>query len=306
MRNLRAGVIGLGWAGTVHCQVLEALAGVDLVAVADTAYRDVSHLLTLGLDYCVVATPTETHEQIGILLAEVGINAIIEKPLASTLTAANKLIEAFATNGLVATVGHTERRNPAIREVATRLRDGEFGAIHAISTRRNSPFPERIRDVGVVTDIAIHDVDLAAWLAARPIESVSARIRHVSGHPHEDLATAVCKLDDETLATIQVSRITPFKERILTVHAEAGTITADAVSRTVTHYTSAGALTSEITGPEPFQAQHEAFLDALRGRGDDIVSLSEGAAAVAVTEAIHRSARTGTACAVENLEANPR
>ncbi|WP_436758710.1 Gfo/Idh/MocA family protein [Streptosporangium sp. V21-05] len=314
--SLRAAVIGLGWAGSVHTRVLSSLDGVSLVAVADTdperrskfngvrTVGDVDELLDIELDYCVVATPTTEHERIGVTLAAAGVHALIEKPLASSLPAALRLVEAFEQAGLIGAVGHTERRNPAVRELGVRLRDGDFGAVYQVATRRHGPFPDRIRDVGVVTDIAIHDVDLATWLTGRHITSVTAQVSSVSGGPHEDLAAAVLRLSGGEIADLQVSRISPYKERIVIAHTAKGCVMADALTRTITHYDNGDTpgtavpmrkiTTYEVPGAEPFRTQHEAFRDALLGLPNDIVTLRQGAAAVAATEAILTAARTGT------------
>jgi len=305
--------------------------GVDLVAVADTdpdrraAYPalhqavDVDGLLALDLDYCVVATPTATHDQVGLALAAAGINALIEKPLASTLAASRRLVDAFDQQRLVAAVNHTERRNPAIGELVARLRSGEFGPIYTVATRRHSPFPDRIRDVGVVSDIGIHDVDLVAYLTGHQITSVTAHTVRISGRSHEDLATATCVLDGGGLATIEVSRIAPLKERLVTLYTASGRVSVDAITRTITHHTNAAhqgigqsegfpgmaagpMIRCRVDGAEPFYAQNEAFRDALYGRSHDIVTLHEGAAAVAATEAILTAAQTGSSTPVPRLQ----
>ncbi|MFG1879321.1 Gfo/Idh/MocA family protein [Sphaerisporangium sp. NPDC049003] len=322
-KALRAAVIGLGWAGGVHVKVLSSLDGVDLVAVADTdperrvafdglrTAADVGELVRIGVDYCVVATPTTEHERISLELAAAGVHALIEKPLASTSAEATRLAEAFDRAGLVAAVGHTERRNAAVQELGARLRNGDYGSVYQVATRRNSPYPARIRDVGVVTDVAIHDVDLATWLTGRHITSVAAQVVHVTGGPHEDLATAVLRLGDDVIADIQVSRVSPSKERIVIVHTAMGCVTADALSRTITYHAhgeidgdaaASGSLsdvpgrrtTYEVPYAEPFRVQHEAFRDALLGLPNDIVTLRQGVAAVEATEAILTAARTGT------------
>lgn len=327
---LRAAVIGLGWAGTVHAQALTRIDGVDLVAVADpdparrAAYphlhqaADVTGLLQYGLDYCIVATPTATHEQIGLTLAGAGVHALIEKPLAPTLEASRRMVDAFERRKLVASVGHTERRNPAIAELVTRLRTGEFGQVYAVATRRHSPFPDRVRDVGVVTDIGIHDLDLITYLTGRCITSITAHTACVSGRGHDDLAMAMCLLDGGGLATVELSRLAPMKERLVILHTAAGRVSVDAVTRTITHHLNAvvnkdpapgvfpgmtpGQIISyHVDGPEPFHAQNLAFRDALQGRTHDLVTLREGAAAVAATEATLAAAHNGTAITVPEL-----
>ncbi|GAB3993020.1 hypothetical protein GCM10029992_03580 [Glycomyces albus] len=138
-KPLRAGLIGLGAMGRNHARILAGLDGVEFVGVADPQadkgavphgvelFADVEALVERGLDYAVVACPTAFHERIGLLLAESGVGALIEKPLAHTSDASRRLVEAFESRGLVAGVGHIERYNPAVQELRRRLEAGELG-----------------------------------------------------------------------------------------------------------------------------------------------------------------------------------
>ncbi len=202
MSNLRAGLIGLGMMGRHHARVLSSLPGVDLVAVADPSgdphgvaggrplHASVEDLIAAGIDYCMVAVPTIYHEQIGLALAGAGVHALIEKPLAQDTPAAQKLADAFEAAGLVGAVGHIERYNPALQSARQRLEAGELGRVYQVTTRRQGPFPARIADVGVVKDLATHDIDLTAWVTQQPYTSVSARTAYKSGREHEDLVAA--------------------------------------------------------------------------------------------------------------------
>ena len=137
--QLRAGLIGMGAMGRNHARVLNSLEGVELVAVADPMasarpcrsgvqlVQEVEQLIALGIDYAVVACPTIIHEPIGLALAEAGVHALIEKPLANTAEASNRLAAAFESRGLVAGVGHIERFNPAMRLSARAPRSGRAG-----------------------------------------------------------------------------------------------------------------------------------------------------------------------------------
>ncbi|HET8768397.1 MAG TPA: Gfo/Idh/MocA family oxidoreductase, partial [Pedococcus sp.] len=148
MANLRAGLIGLGMMGRHHARVLGSLEGVDLVAVADPGgdvhgvaggrpvLETVEQLIETGIDYCMVAVPTAFHEQVGLALAEAGVHAIIEKPLAQDTPSAKRLAEAFAVKGLVGAVGHIERYNPALQQARARLEAGELGDVYQVTTRR--------------------------------------------------------------------------------------------------------------------------------------------------------------------------
>ena len=187
MANLRAGLIGLGMMGRHHARNLRSIDGVDLVAVADAAgdphglagdlavLPNVDALLEQGLDYVVVAAPTMYHEEIGLKLAEASVHALIEKPLAKTVHGARALARAFADRGLVGAVGHIERYNPALQSLRKRLEAGDLGDLYQVCTRRQGPFPARIADVGVIKDLASHDIDLTAWVTQRKYELVAAR-----------------------------------------------------------------------------------------------------------------------------------
>ena len=182
--TLRAGLLGLGMMGRHHARVLGSLDGVELVAVADPAgdahgvaggrpvVSSVDELIKLGIDYCMVAVPTAYHEAAGLALAEAGVHAMVEKPLAPDVASATRLAEAFESRGLVGAVGHIERYNPALQEARRRLAAGDLGAVYQIATRRQGPFPARIADVGVVKDLATHDIDLTAWVAGQPFVSL--------------------------------------------------------------------------------------------------------------------------------------
>jgi len=195
MANLRAGLIGLGMMGRHHARVLGGLQGVDLVAVADPGgdqhgvagglpvLDSVEELIATGIDYCMVAVPTIYHEPVALALAEAGVHAMIEKPLAQNTPSARKIADAFAARGLVGAVGHIERYNPALQSARARLAAGELGSVYQVTTRRQGPFPARIADVGVVKDLATHDIDLTAWVTQQSFVSVGARtattVRHV-------------------------------------------------------------------------------------------------------------------------------
>ena len=246
--ELSAGLIGLGMMGRHHARVLRSLAGVRLTAVADPGGdphgvagvlevgASVQHLIDAGVDYAVVAVPTSYHEEIGLALADAGIHALIEKPLASTSEAAARLAKAFADRGLIGAVGHIERFNPALRSLRSRLEQGELGEIYQVSTRRQGPFPARIADVGVVKDLATHDIDLTAWVAQANYRSVSAHVALKSGREHEDLVAISGLLEGGIVASHLVHWLSSFKERTTAVTGELGTSVADTLTADLTFY----------------------------------------------------------------------
>lgn len=328
MSTLRAGLIGLGMMGRHHARVLRGLEGVELVGVADASAAegsgdphgvaaglevlpDVEKLLAVGIDLAVVAVPTGFHEEIGLTLADAGVHTLIEKPLASEGDGARRLATAFDRAGVIGCVGHIERYNPALQNLRQRLEAGELGDIYQVITRRQGPFPNRIADVGVVKDLATHDIDSTAWVSRQPYHSVSARTAHKSGREHEDLVAVVAQLGDGTVVNHLVNWLSPMKERVTVVTGEKGTFVADTVSADLTFHangvqpmewetmasfrgvTEGDMVRFAIPKPEPLRTELAAFRDAVLGRESDMVSMGEGRAIVDVAEAILSSARQG-------------
>lgn len=330
MAALRAGLIGLGMMGRNHARVLRSLDGVELVGVADPGgdlhgvatgldvMSSVDELVAVGLDYCMVAVPTAHHELVGLRLAERGVHALVEKPLAPDLAGASRLAETFEAAGLVGAVGHIERYNPALQHLRRRLAAGELGDLHQVVTRRQGPFPARIADVGVVKDLATHDIDLTAWVTQQPFASVAARTAHKSGREHEDLVAVVGSLADGTVTSHLVNWLSPMKERVTVVTGDHGAFVADTLTADLTFYangtvpTSWGSLAAfrgvsegdvirfAIPKPEPLRVEHEAFRDAMLGLDADIVTMREGLEVVRVAEAVLRSSATGATVMVES------
>ena len=323
MANLRAGLIGLGMMGRHHARVLGSLPGVDLVAVADPSgdahnvaggrpvVDSVEQLIEHQIDYCMVAVPTVYHEQIGLALAEAGVHAIIEKPLAQDTASAERLATAFSERGLVGAVGHIERYNPALQQARARLEAGELGDVYQIQTRRQGPFPARIADVGVVKDLGTHDIDLTAWVAQQTYASVAARTAYKSGREHEDLVAVVGSLSNGTVTNHLVNWLSPLKERVTIITGERGAFVADTLTADLTFYANGEVQTTwddimqfrgvtegdvvryAIAKPEPLRVEHENFRDAVLGKEADIVTMAQGLATVRVAEACIESARTG-------------
>lgn len=253
--GLRAGLIGLGSMGRHHARVLAGLDGVTLAGVVDPlgdknglaqgapVLATVEELLAIGVDYAVIACPTALHEEVGLQLAEAGVSALIEKPLADTVDGARRLVEAFESRDLVAGVGHIERCNPALRSLRTRLEAGELGDVYQVVTRRQGPFPHRIADVGVVKDLATHDIDLTGWVTGQTYTSISAHTVSKSGRPHEDMVSAVGRLSDGTMVNHLVNWLSPLKERFTSVTGERGCFIADTLTADLTFYSNAAVTT---------------------------------------------------------------
>lgn len=321
--TLRAGVAGLGVMGRNHARVLGELEGVDLVGVADpegdkfgvaddaAVVRSLDELIDLDIDLCVVAAPTADHHGLALQLADAGIHTLVEKPLAASVSAATEIADAFESAGVVGCVGHIERFNPALQQLRARLEQGDAGQIFQVATRRVGPFPDRVRDVGVVKDLATHDIDLTAWVVGSPFASVAARCTHQTGREHEDLVAITGQLVDGTVTNHLINWLSPLKERLTMVTGTKGAFIADTLTGDLTWYANAvvptewsplsvlrGVAEGDMTRfafpkPEPLRVELTAFRDAVLDLSTDVVTMGEGLEVVRVAEAVLASAASG-------------
>ena len=327
MGNLRVGLVGLGMMGQNHARVLASLEGVDFVGVCDPAgevnsnaqgrqvVSSLDELIAMKIHYAMVAVPTVYHLETGLTLAEAGIHALIEKPLAQDIESAQKLTDAFKKENLIGAVGYIERFNPALQEARKRI--DQLGTLHQIVTRRQGPFPARISDVGVVKDLATHDVDLTAWVTGQRYKNVSARTSHKSGREFEDMVAVVATLDGGTIANHLVNWLSPLKERLTILTGEKGSFVVDTLTADLTYYSNGnvasdwdavsrfrGVSEGDVTRyafakKEPLRLEHENFRDAILGKKSEIVTMEEGLTTVNVVEAIINSANS-----LETVELN--
>jgi predicted dehydrogenase len=323
MSTLRAGLIGVGMMGRHHARVLRELDGVELVAIADPGgdphgvagslpiLPDIEALIAEGVDIAVVAVPTRFHEDAALTLAAAGVHTLVEKPIADTLEAGQRMVDAFEAAGLVGAVGHIERFNPALQEMRRRIAAGELGEVYQVITRRQGPFPARIADVGVGKDLASHDIDLTAWVVQSEYRTVFAQTAHKSGREHEDMIIAAGRLANGVMVNHIVNWLSPMKERITIATGEAGALVADTATGDLTFYAngtfpleweSVTAFRGVSEGDmiryafpkrEPLRVEHEAFRDAVLGHTTDVVTMRQGLRTLEVVEGVLQSARTG-------------
>lgn len=252
VRDMRAAVIGLGAMGRNHLRVYDDLPGVTLAAVVDSdperlsvaarrhdarPYTSVSDMLrSERIDLASVAVPTQFHHEVGGELLDAGIATLVEKPIAATISAGEDLIARARRSGCAFTVGHVERFNPAILELKRRLDAGELGRVFQIHATRVGPFPARIRDVGVVIDLATHDLDLMCYLLGQDVVRVYAETDRNIHTEHEDSLSGVLKFDGGVVGVLDINWLTPTKRRTLTVTGDKGMFLANYLSQDLTFF----------------------------------------------------------------------
>ncbi|NIA24101.1 MAG: Gfo/Idh/MocA family oxidoreductase [Gammaproteobacteria bacterium] len=321
---VRVGVIGLGNMGRNHVRVLSELPQVELVAVADPSdgalevmrrsrrartYLDYLDMFDReDLEAVVVAVPTSAHEEVVQAALSRNLHFLVEKPLAPTVEAARRIVDAADGRGLVGTVGHIERYNPALAALRRGVVAGEIGRVFQLRAVRTGPLPDRIRDVGVIVDLATHELDVIRYLVGKPIDRLFAETARRMHSDHEDLSVTLMRFADGTIALLDVNWLTPVKVRELTVIGEGGMYRLDYVAQDLYFYensyvgywaefggrngVSEGNMVKyRIDRAEPLRVELEAFVRAIRGEEGVVVPLADGLAAVTLAEAVRESAR---------------
>lgn len=315
---LRVAVIGAGRMGLNHLRIYDLLKGITIVAVVDAdparaaeaAQRFGCQALTsvdqlVGkVDAVSVCAPSSLHAEIGGYLLDNGIHCLIEKPLATSEAECQMLIDRAHRKGVTLLVGHVERFNPAVRQLASLLEDGH--RVHAIDARRLSWASSRITDVDVVLDLMVHDLDIVLWLISRPLTALSAFGVHSAGSQGQDYASALLSFDNGVMASLTASRITQTKVRQLYLTTDLGYITLDYINQEVLvyrhgagqhdqhHWANSGNVVLDsvvervlIRNAEPLVQELQHFVDAVRNGTRPLVTGEQALDAMRVAGRIH-------------------
>ncbi|BAF89958.1 oxidoreductase [Azorhizobium caulinodans ORS 571] len=312
-RPLRVGVTGIGIMGSNHARVLAELPGAELVAVADPdtaqagrvaevlgcqAVSDHHGLLELGLDAVIVAAPTHLHHSVALDVINAGCSVLVEKPVASTVEQGREIVAAARAKGVTLMVGHVERFNPAVQAVKKAIEGEE---LLSIAITRVGPFPPRMSNVGVVIDLAVHDIDLIRWFTGSDIVEVQPQTSSAMAE-REDIALLQFRTASGVLAHINTNWLTPFKARTVHVATRKKYVIGDLLTRQVTEcfdYRPDGSYSMRhlpVAYAEPLRTELTHFLDAVRTGGTPPVSGEEGVASLEIaisclTERVEAAAR---------------
>ena len=285
--------------GSNHARVFAGLPGVELVAVADpdrkqadfvartlgcVAVADVAALLDLKLDAVTIAGPTHLHRDIALACIERGVHVLVEKPIASSVEEGNEIIAAARKAGVVLMVGHVERFNPAVEAIKEAIRGED---ILSIAITRVGPFPPRMSNVGVVIDLAVHDIDLIRWFTDSDIVEVQPQVSSAVAE-REDIALLQFRTASGVLAHINTNWLTPFKARNVIVATRGKYVQADLLTRQVTEcfgFQPDGSYSMRhlsVGHAEPLRAELLAFTSAVRSGQPPAVTGEQGVASLAI------------------------
>jgi len=331
---LNVGVIGVGSMGRNHARVYAQMPGVNLAALADTdletvqsiartykatPYTDYNEMLEREkLDIVSVAVPTRLHREAALAAIHAGAHTFVEKPLAFGVAECQAMIDAAKAAGVRLGVGHIERFNPAILELKRRLEAGELGRVFQIRSRRVGPFPSRIADVGVVFDLATHELNIMEYLIGSPIQNLYAETEQEIHASHEDLLSGLLKFANGAVGVLDINWLTPTKIRELSMLGERGMFHVNYLTQELYFYennyangwegmvalmgVSEGRITKyEIRKREPLVEELEDFVASATNGHASLISGEEGMRAVYLAEKMVLSGKLHSILAVNGV-----
>jgi len=319
--TIKAAVIGVGSMGRNHARIYWELPTTDLVGVADAnkitadgianryntkGYTDFRQMLDEQQpDIVTIAVPTSHHLEIALEAIRRGIHLLIEKPIAFSVEEGNQIIAAAEDAGVKLTVGHIERFNPAVIALKQHLANHELGHVFQVDVHRAGPLPVRINDVGVVIDLAVHDLDIIRYVTQAEIVRVYAETESGIHSQHEDLMSGLVRLSDGTVGTLLINWITPTKIREFFATGECGMFKVDYLTQDLFFYENAVANGSQwetmhlmrgvhegkmvrfhVDKKEPLRAEQEAFVAAVLGEQPVAVTGQDGLRALELAQAM--------------------
>jgi len=239
-----------------------------------------------------ICTPTTSHFEIAMQALDAGKHVLVEKPMTNTAAEATQLIEQAERRGLRIMPGHIERFNPAVTFLKRLVKTGDLGNVILFLSRRVGRWPERIGDVGVVRDTAIHDIDLARFVFEEEVESVFARTGSMK-HKREDYAEIMLQFPKSRTAFIDANWLTPRKTRTLIVTGSEATVQLDYITQEMTIENSGMTSKHTIEKREPLAIELAHFVESIINDEPFAVTAVDGLRAVEICEAVLESGAKG-------------
>ena len=328
--SLKIGVIGTGSMGKNHARVCAEVPDVELVGIADkdketveriatrfnvSSFTNYKDLLPL-VDAVIIATPTVTHFGIAMDAIDEGKHILVEKPVCDTVEKGKQLISKADASGVVFAVGHIERHNPVVTFVKKALDAHQYGDVVTLSSKRVSNFPGRIRDVGVIFDFGVHDIDVMRYVAGEVVSVYAKAGRFNKNIDFEDHATIVLNFKNGLCGVIEINWLTPMKIRKLSLTCHKGFVEADFINQSVQTSSSSFEHVDEsnlfniplqnkfdimdLQKKEPLKNEIIDFVNAIKSKSKPLVSGYDGVMAVTIAEAAVRSAETGEVITIDS------
>jgi UDP-N-acetylglucosamine 3-dehydrogenase len=305
MKKLGTAVVGTGFWGKNHARVYSELESTELVAVCDVngerakavadqfgvkAYTSSSRMLkneeVEALSVCTWSTKL-AEEALKALRA--GKHVLVEKPMATYTKQAEKLLEVAEENGLHLTVGFLMRFIPGLQHIREAVESKKIGELVCATAKRVSQWPERIGDVGVVKDTAIHDIDVMRYISDEDPIGVYAKTGSMKHRKFEDYAQIMLTYEDGKSAFIESNWLTPYKTRTLTVTGSDAIMRLDYMTQELWIEDPKENLQPRYPWQEPLKCELQHFADCITEKKKPLITGVDGLKALQIAEAALRS-----------------
>ena len=300
-KEIRTGVIGIGSMGKNHARIYSRIS--NLVGVADKDeingkkvasefstqwYSDYRDLIS-SVDAVSIAVPTKFHSEIATYVANSGVNLLVEKPLAHSLSESKKIISASAKKNVVLGVGHIERHNPVVKYTKKEMIDKDFGIPLSIFSKRLSPYPVRISDVGVILDLSVHDIDIMNYFFGNPPITVHCLGGSYRG-TNEDYVTIFLDYGEDRCGVCETSWLSDVKVREMTLTNRSSNMKIDLMRQIITKDSDV----IKIPNEEPLMNELLDFLESVKVNKLPLVTGEDGSIIVQIAKSALQSLESKT------------
>lgn len=304
---VKIAVIGVGGWGKNHTRVLAELD--TLAAVCDAepsranqiadkfgakAYTSIDDLLSHErLDGCLVCTPTRTHSVVAKKIIEKGIHTFVEKPLAFSSQECDEMSQLAKKRNVILTSGYIERFNPAVSETKKLIDEKKYGELLMMEFHRENRASLQVKDVGIIFDTSVHDIDTAMFLFDSRPNVVFARAGRRM-HEFEDFATLMLGFPGQKVAVIASNWLTPKKVRTFSAVCMEGIISGDFITQEIRIDHAGETLVPRRPYQEPLTLELRNFIDSVEGKAKPIIDAASATNVTKVAEAALLSSDTGS------------
>ncbi len=299
--------IGVGGFGKNHVRILSQLGVLSAICDVDASkakefgtkysvnhYSSVNTLLdTEQFDGAFICTPTSTHFEIARSLLQKRKNVFVEKPMTYLSSEGEQLLEIARKNKVVLTSGYIERFNPAVSLVKEYVKTKKFGDLIMLEFHRENRMPLHIKDVGIIYDTSVHDIDTAMWLFDDVPQVIFARSGKLR-HDHEDFATIMLGFKENKIAIISSNWITPIRVRRFNAVCSDAIISSDFITQEVKIETDSGSEIPRKNFEEPLLLEIKNFIYASEGKEEIRVKPEDAVNTTRIAEAALLSSQKGT------------
>jgi len=311
MNKLGVAVIGIGFWGKNHVRVFSELPETELKAVCDVnreraeaiaaqykvdAYTDSKKLLRRkDIQAVSICTYTTTHAVEAMRAIRAEKDALVEKPIASTVREAKRIVNSAERQNTLLMVGFIERFNSGVQATKSMMDKEEIGTLVSATSKRVSEWPERIGDVGVVKDTAIHDIDIMRYIFDEDPTAVFAKIGNLRHSKLEDYAQIMLAFEGGKTAFVEANWLTPYKTRSLVVTGSRAILNLNYISQEITMETAGQSTTPRHVWQEPLKLELQHFANCVLNNRKPTVTGMDGLKALQIAEAAFKSSKQNKA-----------